>query len=314
MGTVMMGYPNKTSFEVHPYTLRDLLVALELGPADDTVLEYLYFLSKKVPVKAATFMHVIPNFRWYGSYTENDEDVLDPYTLNTTILEDMRQRIKQHPISVQAKFSSFEVEHGDPLEAVLKAAEDILPELLVIGQKSGKGEHGILARNLARKVASNALIIPQGAQASLSKIIVPIDFSNDSIKALKTAISIQDQLEGAVEIHAVHVYQMPNLSIYKVQRTQKALKQMVEEDRIEAFRRFLNSYFPGYKRAINFDLIEQEGPGIARYILQFAKKNKADMIVMGAKGHSKVERLLLGSVTEKLCTLNKRIPTMIVRI
>ena len=38
-----------------------------------------------------------------------------------------------------------------------------------------------------------------------------------------------------------------------------------------------------------------------------------DLVVMGAKGHSKVELLLLGSVTEHFLGINSRVPTLVVK-
>ena len=54
-------------------------------------------------------------------------------------------------------------------------------------------------------------------------------------------------------------------------------------------------------------------PWIPHYIKEYAEENEVDFIVMGAKGHSKVELLLLGSVTEKLLSINNSIPTLIVK-
>lgn len=59
--------------------------------------------------------------------------------------------------------------------------------------------------------------------------------------------------------------------------------------------------------------MKKEKPGISKYILEFGRKEKVDFIIMGAKGHSKVENLLMGSVTEKLLTINDSIPTLVIK-
>ena len=47
--------------------------------------------------------------------------------------------------------------------------------------------------------------------------------------------------------------------------------------------------------------------------MDYAYDKKADLIVMGAKGHSQVELLLMGSVTEKVLAVNESIPTLVVK-
>ena len=60
-------------------------------------------------------------------------------------------------------------------------------------------------------------------------------------------------------------------------------------------------------------MICREGAGIAQYIMDYATSEEAGLIVMGAKGHSQVELLLMGSVTEKLLAINESIPTLVVK-
>jgi nucleotide-binding universal stress UspA family protein len=225
----------------------------------------------------------------------------------------MREQLEAHPISERVEHFGFEVQKGNPLEELLKNADEVMTDLLVIGQKAGTNSHGILARNMARKVATHALIVPEKAQPKLSRILVPIDFSEYSVRALRMALSIQEAMSDEVSVEAVHVYEMPNLSIHKIPKTFEQFKRIVESDRREAFTHFMNTHLKDYQDQVKLHLMEQTGPGIVRFIMNFANENGADLIIMGAKGHSKVERLLLGSVTEKLCSVNDRIPVMVIK-
>jgi nucleotide-binding universal stress UspA family protein len=54
-------------------------------------------------------------------------------------------------------------------------------------------------------------------------------------------------------------------------------------------------------------------PGIGSYIMDTVTDAGADLVVMGAKGHSHVERLLMGSVTEKVLALTTQIPVLVVK-
>jgi nucleotide-binding universal stress UspA family protein len=290
-----------------------MMVALKLEPSDQAVLDYLDLFSAKIPIRSVYFEHVLPSIDLYSPNQSEDNQLMTHYELNMEAIDAMRERLEAHPISERVEHFGFEVQKGNPLEELLKNADEVMTDLLVIGQKAGTNSHGILARNLARKVATHALIIPEKTQAGLSRVLVPIDFSEYSVRALRMALSIQEAMPEEVSVEAVHVYQMPDLSIHKIPKTFEQFKAIVESDRKEAFEHFMNTHLEGYREQVKLHLIEQKGPGIARFIMNYANENGADMIIMGAKGHSRVERLLLGSVTEKLCSLNDHTPMMVIK-
>jgi nucleotide-binding universal stress UspA family protein len=313
MKTNKSDYPNLASIDVTPFHVREMMVALELGPADQSVLDYLDFFSAQVPIRSVYFEHVLPPLPLFNPNAEVENMIFSHYELNLEAIGQMREELEARPINQRVEHLGFEVRKGNPLEELLKNAKEAFTDLIVIGQRSGAGEHGVLGRNLARRVENNALIIPEKAWPQLTRIMVPFDFSDYSIKALKIALSLQVAMSEELEVVPVHVYEMPSLSIYKVQKTYSQLKAMVEADRQDAFKGLLSIYLPDYEGVVNLKLVEQKGPGIARFLLKAASEMNADMLIVGAKGHSKVERLLLGSVTEKLCAINESIPTMIVK-
>ena len=54
-------------------------------------------------------------------------------------------------------------------------------------------------------------------------------------------------------------------------------------------------------------------PRVSQYIVEAAEAENAGLIVIGAKGHSRLERLVLGSVTERLVSANQRVPVLVVK-
>lgn len=306
--------PSNLKSKIQPLKINQAVVALKLGSGDEAVLEYLDFLAGYVPVGSTYFVHVLPKFDLFNAlYEKEQEALISNYELNQEVIQRMEDKIKSSLTNLDTDLTRFDVREGDPLEELLQDVEDLTADLVVIGQRSGSSEHGILARNLARKAICNALIIPEKAPKEIRRILVPIDFSSNSIDALRTALALRRQLEPPVNITCVNVYDMPNFSMYRIQKTRKEVKKMLEEDRHEAFRAFLKTHAPEEAENIETVLIEREQPGIANYLLDYAEENKCDFIVMGARGHSKVELLLLGSVTEKLLSSNEQVPTLIVK-
>ncbi|MDH3651821.1 MAG: universal stress protein, partial [Saprospiraceae bacterium] len=186
-------------------------------------------------------------------------------------------------------------------------------DLLVIGQRSGKSHHGILAKKLVRKAKCDALVIPESAPSDIKHILVPIDFSVHSGNALRNAVALAQRLGDDVVIQTLHVYTLPDLSAYQIDRTYDEYHGMLLENLRDAQNAFFENYIPGDRGRIKVELVYKDMPGTARYIKQFAEESNTDFVVMGAKGHSTVDRLLIGSITEAFMMINKEIPTLIIR-
>ncbi|MCB0579216.1 MAG: universal stress protein [Phaeodactylibacter sp.] len=299
---------------IQPFQVRQAMVALELGPTDNKILEYLDFFTKEVPTGAAYFLHVLPKFDLLNTMMEREaEALISNYEINDEVVSRMERKIRSRLTDDQTIHIEFDVKEGNPLEELLEDTNDVKADLVVIGQKSGVSQHGILAKNLARKAQCNALVIPDKAKAQIKRILVPVDFSEYSIKALRTAIALNLELFEPAEVVCLNIYEVPNLSVYKIQKTKEQFQEMLEKDHRDAFEAFLNTHIPEHKDEVRVELICREGAGVAQYIMDYAYDKKADLIVMGAKGHSQVELLLMGSVTEKVLAVNESIPTLVVK-
>ncbi|WP_020537788.1 universal stress protein [Lewinella cohaerens] len=294
--------------------VKQLLMGLEMGGADEALLQYLDFLSEIIPVNAGFFLHVVPEFDLLTPMFRKEVMPLSGVNiLKETLVNRMGGEISRLLTNGRIKSVKYKVDEGSPLEELLIEAEALTPDLVVIGQKRFANSHGILAKNLARKVTSNALVVPEQARRSLRTILVPVDFSAYSARALKAAVAINKRLAEPARILALNVYEMPNVSAYMMSKTETEFRRMVEEDRMAAFDAFIATHLSEGEENVEQQLVEKDRPGIAHYVMDYAKEQDVDFIVMGARGHSKVELLLLGSVTESVLAGNKHIPTLVVK-
>lgn len=299
---------------IFPLHLQQVMVALELEQGDNYLLDYFDFFAQRVPIEAAHFLHVLPSFDVFNTIMEEEgQSLISNFEINEEVLNEMKAELKQKTLDIPLSSVSLDIREGNPLEELLRDATEVLPDLVLIGQKGGKGEHGILAGNLARKTKGNVLIVPEAAPRQLNRIVVPIDFSSYSVKALKMAIALKKQLGEHAKVMCVHVFKMPDISVYRIQKTYQQLEKMIEADHKEALQRFIEQHAPEIASEVELILINQEEPGIAHYIMGAAQNADAGLVIMGAKGYSKVELLLMGSVTEKLLSINKGIPTLVVK-
>ena len=142
-----------------------------------------------------------------------------------------------------------------------------------------------------------------------SKILVAIDGSEPSIKALKHAIHLATILKS--QIHIISVVDELKLPF----AAQHGLWAKVSHE--ELFRTMLEKMNNEITRimedlpnlTIDADLIEGKP---AKKIVEFAEKEKFDIIVIGAKGYGMIEGLVVGSVSNSVVN-TATIPVLIVK-
>lgn len=228
------------ALKIQPFKVNNALIGLKLQERDNAALEYLRYFSRNIPVKNAYFIHVVPDLHMFSNYYNGDGPT--PGTqiaLNEKVNELLKAEIyDRFENDIDTKVNT-EVRIGNPLEEVLNKAGEINADLIVIGQESHKSGQGVLAKKLVRKVKSNALVIPAKAIKTMTKILVPVDFSTYSMDALSTALAIQKQLPGSLEIICLHLYEMPDFASYNILRSKEKFTQMIKEDRWELSTNFL---------------------------------------------------------------------------
>lgn len=138
-----------------------------------------------------------------------------------------------------------------------------------------------------------------------SNILVAVDGSETSIKALDTAIQIAKQF-GA-KLHVVHVVremQVPSNigrmeDMEKMQRQRHDALTTVGEQIVNQAKRKAQT---GGVTSVEGDIATGD-PATA--IVGYADKNKDGLIVMGSRGLGEVEGMLMGSVSRKVANSAK---------
>ncbi|NIP62367.1 MAG: universal stress protein [Nitrosopumilaceae archaeon] len=150
-----------------------------------------------------------------------------------------------------------------------------------------------------------------------SKIIVPYDGSSFSKKALSKAIEVAHNLES--EIHIVTVV---NVGYVSPPGMLKGLTHSKSDK--NSIKKWKKSVKDDTKKMLKKEILRCESKGIsATYkilegnvsdsIIDYSKKNKATLIVIGSQGLSGVRKIkILGSVSRKVSELAS-CPVLIIR-
>ncbi len=102
-----------------------------------------------------------------------------------------------------------------------------------------------------------------------------------------------------LEITILSVLSPPVTSFYSP--TKEFMEEMVKEDRAyaEQRQRAVSEMFEGANAEVNCQIVEGDAQ---ETIVDAAKQMKADLVVVGAKGHSQIDRVLLGSTSDYVAT------------
>jgi nucleotide-binding universal stress UspA family protein len=127
-----------------------------------------------------------------------------------------------------------------------------------------------------------------------SKLLVPVDGSENSFRALEEAIFLSKKLDA--QITALHVMgETPTVYIHP----QKELEELLENYRKESEGIVEKCQGIGKNNRVELNTAISEGDEASK-IIQYAEKGQFDMIVMGHRGSGKFKEMVLGSVSEKV--------------
>jgi nucleotide-binding universal stress UspA family protein len=130
----------------------------------------------------------------------------------------------------------------------------------------------------------------------VKKIFVPIDFSEYSKKALRTAIDIAEDYRS--ELHILHIVEKMNIpSVYGIGKgsIEKRIDDVISNVRRET-ESIINEYGDD---SANIKIHIRRGHA-ARTIISVADEVNPDLLVIATHGVKGIEYLLIGSVTERV--------------
>lgn len=123
------------------------------------------------------------------------------------------------------------------------------------------------------------------------KILVALDNSDYSFKALQNAIKLAKSQNASLSIMTIY----PDfMEVAEIPQTAREAMYKQASDIISKGKTFAED------SGITPVTVIEAGYSAADNIIQYARKNEIDMIVMGHKSKSGIERLLVGSVAGKV--------------
>lgn len=136
--------------------------------------------------------------------------------------------------------------------------------------------------------------------ANISRILVPVDFSECSRRALRQAADLARRLDAAVEVLYVWeppLYVFPELLVEAPGEPARTVGEYANDRAQLEMKRFVEEVLG--PDPVGLRTVVESGHPYAT-ILQWASEGAYDLIVMGTHGRSGLPHVLLGSIAEKI--------------
>ncbi|MGB8767803.1 MAG: universal stress protein [Nitrososphaeraceae archaeon] len=127
-----------------------------------------------------------------------------------------------------------------------------------------------------------------------TKILVPVDGSDNSYKALEAALVLSEKLGSNISVVNV-MEQVPITHI----ESEKLLSELLEAYKKENQEILSKCSDIARQKGITIKTLLLQG-NPASVILDYCKKENFDLVIMGSRGMGKFKELILGSVSSKI--------------
>ncbi|NJM93454.1 MAG: universal stress protein [Cytophagales bacterium] len=290
------------------YTIKRILVALDLSDQDEVLLRYLSRLAQIRDLDKVYFLHVSPTLDIPGRILEKYPDLLVPAD------ESIRQNIDfacnrflELPAGVEQEVL---VSQGQVVEQLVRTARQKLIDLVVMGRKNDAVARLSLVRKAVRSAPCSVALIPEQIPNDLHSVLVPIDFSENSLMALEQARFLAEKFPE-LTVKCLHIYDVPS-GYSKTGKSYTEFAEVMKQNAQSECEEFLHHH--GLSReGMEFHFLLRKDQDLPKLINQFAISSQANAIVVGSKGRTAFAAMLMGSVAERLVENDQYLPLFVIK-
>ncbi len=285
------------------YRYKNLLVPLSLADKGELSIRYAGLISQLANSERVTFVHVISSLDDIPKELKSEFPNI-VHSSGELAKKRMEELVSKYFPADHKSTIEFKILEGSPLIELLRMTKETDTDLVIMVRRFEPTESGVLPQKVIRRVPCSVLLLPEGAKVSFSNILVPTDFSENSIDAMDVAVAFASA-NKIDEIHCLHAYNVP-IGYYKTGKSFEQFAEIMKGHAEKNYNSFLQTEvcqtgsvclikdLKGIKVTPIFMLEKKPAKAIETVI----KDHNIDLLVIGARGRHAGAGILLGSVTE----------------
>lgn len=216
-------------------------------------------------------------------------------------LESVKERAKKEGVDCEISI----VEGEDSYRYITDEAVKRRSSMIIMGRRGRTGLKRLMMGSTTARVIGhapcNVLVVPRAAKVDFKSILVATDGSLHAAAAASEAIGIAKKNKSRLTVVSVAAPEaMTPMDIESVEM-QRSL--IAEKELTGAERNAKDAKAAALKEGVAVEAFVLSGKPTDA-IIQIAKEKGADLVVLGSHGRTGIEKLLMGSVTERVIVLS----------
>jgi len=282
-----------------------VLIALEGGILDETILRYSAYLLSYLRVDHLFLCHVSKDLTLPAEIREKYADLLPP---KEEQLEKYLTELYNYTFGQNVSYAVQTVLlEGEPFEQILRQAHIKDIDLIIMGRKPKDRDHSQLGARISEQGPCSVLLVPTRTNMEINEIFLPLDFSEASKRSLNFAKDLSEQLDA--EVRAIHFYALAK-GFLKNAEAERELRIALKDQSTSDWHRFKKELSLPVQWTC--EMIENRGEAPS-HSLFLAEHFGSDLIILSSKGRTASASVLMGSFAKELINQNRRIPLMIIK-
>ncbi len=265
--------------------LDKILLAHDFSKSSENVISTAIGLAK-IFHSNVSLIHVLPD--------DIDNDKVKRL-LDETATHKLAETVK-HISGQGVEIGKSMLKYGSPYDSIVRTAGREKVNLIIIGSggdlKDSKFQLGTTAHKIIQKSDEPVYVVKEDTPLKVKRILCPVDYSSNSKRALKNAITMSRRFDA--ELMVMNVVELQGAKWFAAEKNSDV--EELQKKQKEGFDSFLADFnFSGLTWQQE---IRQGDP--SGEILKAIPENDIDLLVMGTAGKTGLSRLVIGSVTEKV--------------
>ncbi len=268
---------------------KKILVCLDGSDWDTAVIRYASLMANLVSCQEAVFVHCAEA------------------NVDSSLQKKFDEKADQH-FSYNCE-KSVTILKGNNASDIMGWTDIESVDLIVMGIKPRSASSGKHAAKIVQGSLCSVLLVPVNTKDNISTVLLPMDFTENSLRSIKTVHQIST--ENPVHIIGQHVFYVPTgySSTGKSYDEFASIMEQNKKKEYEYFKKKHEIQENGFE--VVFTLDEDHKP--SDNIYQLAKERNADLLVLGSTHRSKAASMLLFSTSLELLKYDEDIPCLIVK-